>query len=83
MMMLGVGFVPLWVNRVGLTLCRSLPVYPEQRTSTRRPRWSGSCQQETHRDKPASCSLGKRDMETYRSRPSGSDIRIRLWPSSG
>jgi hypothetical protein len=30
-------------ERVGLTLCRSLPVYLEQRTSTDRPRWSGPC----------------------------------------
>jgi hypothetical protein len=32
----------LWVNRVGLTVCRSLPVHLEQRTSTDRPCWSGS-----------------------------------------
>jgi hypothetical protein len=43
------------VNRAGLTLCRPLPVYPDQRTSSGRPGWSGSChirtlapQQDTH-----------------------------------
>src|SRR6202022_3580032 len=33
---------------VGLTLRPSLPVYPDQRTSSDRPNWSGSCQQRTH-----------------------------------
>jgi transposase len=37
-------FYTAWVNRVGLTLCRSHPVYLQQPTSTDRPRWSGLCQ---------------------------------------
>src|ERR1700704_1214262 len=36
-----------WVIRVGLTLYPPLPVSPEQRTSTERSGWSGSCQQAT------------------------------------
>src|SRR5260370_3301177 len=32
------------VISAGLTLCRSLLVYPDQRTSSDRPKWSGSCQ---------------------------------------
>jgi hypothetical protein len=32
------------VIRVVLTTCRPLPVYPDQRTSTDRSGWSGSCQ---------------------------------------
>jgi hypothetical protein len=28
---------PLWVNRVGLTLCQPLLVYPDQRTSIALP----------------------------------------------
>ena len=30
-----------------LTLCRSLPVYPDQRTSSDQPGWSVSCQKQT------------------------------------
>jgi FixJ family two-component response regulator len=36
---------PTWVNRVILVFCQPLPVYPEQRTSADRPRWSAWCQQ--------------------------------------
>src|SRR5258706_15420192 len=39
---------PFRVNRVTLSVRRSLPVYPRKRTSTDRPVWSVSCQQETH-----------------------------------
>src|SRR6266404_1848611 len=35
---------PLRVNRVTLSVRRSLPVYPRKRTSTDRPVWSVSCQ---------------------------------------
>jgi hypothetical protein len=35
------------VNRAGLTLCQPLPVYPDQRTSSDRSGWSGSCQNRT------------------------------------
>src|SRR5450631_2198147 len=31
-----------------LTLGQPLPVYPEQRTTSDRPGWSGSCQERTH-----------------------------------
>jgi hypothetical protein len=31
------------VKSAGLTLCQPLPVYPEERTSTDRHDWSGSC----------------------------------------
>ena len=37
---------PRRVNRVILTVRRRLPVYPEQRTSSDRPDWSGSCQEQ-------------------------------------
>src|ERR1700676_4358461 len=37
---------PRWVKSAGLTLCRSLPVYPDQRTSSDRPGWSVSCQKQ-------------------------------------
>jgi hypothetical protein len=30
--------MPLWVNRVGLAINPSLPVYPDERTSSDRPR---------------------------------------------
>jgi hypothetical protein len=39
---------PLRVNRAVLTLNRPLPVYADERTSSDRPGWSGSCQEETH-----------------------------------
>jgi|SRR5664279_4476408 hypothetical protein len=39
---------PIWANLNRLTAGRTLPVYPEQRTSSDRPGWSGSCQEETH-----------------------------------
>jgi hypothetical protein len=35
----------IWVNRFTSTLCRSLPVFPDQRTSPDRPDWSGLCQE--------------------------------------
>jgi hypothetical protein len=35
------------VNRVILTVCWLLPVYPEQRTSSYRPGWSGWCHKQT------------------------------------
>ncbi len=38
----------LWVNRVTLTACRSLPVYPCERTSSDRPGMSQTGQQWTH-----------------------------------
>jgi hypothetical protein len=38
---------PRWVKSVVLTVCQPLPVYPDQRTSTDLPGWSGSCQEET------------------------------------
>src|SRR5882757_6313336 len=38
---------PSWVNRVGLATGQPLPVYPEQRTSSRRPTWSVSCHYRT------------------------------------
>jgi hypothetical protein len=34
-------------NRAGLTLCLPLLVYPDQRTSSDRLGWSGSCQKQT------------------------------------
>src|SRR5882724_3673413 len=34
-------------NRVGSTVCQTLPVCPDQRTSTDLPGWSGSCQHAT------------------------------------
>ena len=38
---------PSWANRVTLSVRRSLPVYPRKRTSTDRPVWSVSCQEQT------------------------------------
>jgi hypothetical protein len=40
-------FYTVWVNRVVLTVVRSLPVYPDKRTSSDRPGMSGWCQQRT------------------------------------
>jgi len=42
------GF-PIWVLRVDLTLGRSLPVYPDDRTSADRAGRSVSCHEETSR----------------------------------
>src|SRR5580700_6414884 len=39
---------PLRVKSYVLTLGPPLPLYPDQRTSSYRSCWSGSCQQETH-----------------------------------
>ena len=38
---------PIRVNRVGLTAHGRLPLYPDQRTPSDRPGWSGSCQHTT------------------------------------
>src|ERR1700730_15510556 len=38
------GQSPLWVKSAVLGVARSLPVYPDQRTSSDRSGWSGSCQ---------------------------------------
>ena len=40
---------PSWVNRVGLTAYRRLPVYPEQRTSSDHPGMSQTCHEQTSR----------------------------------
>ena len=37
-----------WVIRVTLTARHSLPVFTEQRTSSDRPGWSGSCHNKRH-----------------------------------
>jgi hypothetical protein len=37
----------VWVKSTDLTLCRRLPVCPDQRTSSDWPGWSVSCQQRT------------------------------------
>jgi hypothetical protein len=33
------------IIRVDLTIDQPLPIYPDQRTSSDRPDWSGSCQE--------------------------------------
>src|SRR5258706_4621193 len=38
---------PPRVNRVSLAACRSLPVFPEQRTSSGRPGMSQTCHEQT------------------------------------
>jgi hypothetical protein len=47
----------LWVKRAVLTFCQRLPVCPEQRTSSGRPGWSGSCQQATFRSQKKGAHL--------------------------
>jgi len=37
----------LWVKRVGLTMHRSLPIFPYEQTSSDRADWSVSCQHAT------------------------------------
>src|SRR6202041_454970 len=39
---------PQWVNRIGLTPCPQLPIYPSQRTPRKRPDWSARCAQDRH-----------------------------------
>ena len=53
-------------NRVTLTVRRSLPVYPDQRTSSNRPGMSGWCQQRTYR-RPASLSSSRSCLAEMRS----------------
>src|ERR1700730_4898442 len=49
-----------WVKRVGLTMHRSLPVFPYKQTFVDRTDWSVSCQQETYGQAKSSASIGPR-----------------------